>query len=51
MNGRGRMGGPKAAGPGGKCVCPKCGYTLTHTRAEPCNKVSCPKCATKMARA
>jgi len=25
VQGRGRMGGPFAAGPGGSCVCPQCG--------------------------
>jgi len=26
--GPGRMGGPYAAGPGGKCVCPSCGHRV-----------------------
>ncbi len=29
-HGRGRMGGPFAAGPGGNCVCPNCGATVPH---------------------
>jgi uncharacterized protein len=49
--GRGRMGGPSAAGPGGFCKCPSCGYEMTHTRALPCNKTKCPKCGTLMVRA
>jgi hypothetical protein len=48
--GRGRMGGPFAAGPGGNCVCPKCGATVTHAAGQPCNAKSCPKCGTKMTR-
>jgi len=49
--GRGRMGGPYAAGPGGNCVCPKCGATAAHTVGQPCTAISCPKCGTKMTRA
>jgi len=48
--GRGRMGGPYAAGPGGVCKCPSCGYETTHIRAQPCNKIKCPKCGTLMTR-
>ena len=48
--GRGKMGGPLAAGPGGKCVCPSCGATVAHTVGQPCNQRSCPKCGTKMTR-
>jgi len=49
--GRGRMGGPFAAGPGGLCKCPKCGYEQPHGRAQPCNMMKCPKCGTLMTRA
>jgi len=48
--GRGRMGGPFAAGPGGVCVCPKCGHREAHRRGEPCNQKSCTKCGTRMTR-
>ena len=34
--GRGRMGGSKAAGPDGVCVCPNCGKTVKHQIAVPC---------------
>jgi len=47
---RGRMGGPKAAGPGGYCVCPKCGYKAAHVAGQPCYEQACPKCGTRMVR-
>jgi hypothetical protein len=47
--GQGRMGG-RALGPGGKCVCPKCGATAAHVRGVPCIQVKCPKCGTAMTR-
>ena len=49
--GGGRMGGPLAAGPGGECVCPKCGEKAPHTVGKPCVQVACPKCGTPMTRA
>jgi uncharacterized protein len=49
--GRGRMGGPLSAGPGGNCKCPKCGHEQQHTRGKPCNTIKCPKCNTLMIRA
>lgn len=50
--GRGRMGGPKAAGPGGNCVCtnPDCGYEVNHIAGEPCYQEKCPKCGSPMRR-
>ncbi len=48
--GLGRMSGPKAAGPAGECVCPKCGYREAHMRGIPCNERQCPKCGAAMAR-
>ena len=48
--GRGKMGGPFAAGPGGNCVCPKCGYKELHIVGQPCNEKTCPKCGTQMTR-
>jgi hypothetical protein len=49
--GRGRGGGPLAAGPGGECVCPKCGEKAPDTVGKPCVQVACPKCGTPMTRA
>ena len=48
--GRGRGGGPLAAGPGGECVCPNCGFNAAHTVGQPCNQKPCPKCGAKMTR-
>lgn len=47
--GRGRMGG-SAAGPGGKCKCPKCGNKEPQIRGQPCMNKKCPKCGTLMTR-
>jgi hypothetical protein len=49
LSGRGRMGG-FAAGPGGICKCPKCGYEEPQVRAQPCMNKKCPKCGTLMTR-
>ena len=48
--GRGRMGGWLAGGPGGKCVCPKCGAAVSHERGVPCTRKKCPKCGAAMTR-
>jgi len=48
--GMGRMGGSKASGPSGKCVCPKCGYKTEHGISEPCYTKTCPKCKVKLTR-
>jgi hypothetical protein len=48
--GRGRMGGGVAAGPGGFCVCPSCGYRASHVRGIPCYQQTCPKCGSRMTR-
>jgi len=47
---RGRMGG-FGLGPGGECVCPRCGYTLSHIRGKPSYTVKCPRCGSAMTRA
>jgi len=48
--GRGRMGGSKAAGPDGFCVCPNCSNKVKHTVGKPCFEMKCPKCGTQMVR-
>ncbi len=47
--GRGRMGG-FAAGPGGSCICPKCGAKDVHQIGVPCYQQKCPKCGSSMKR-
>jgi len=47
--GRGRMRG-FAAGPGGSCVCPRCGYSMPHVVGTPCYQQICPKCGSRMTR-
>ena len=42
--------GPYAAGPGGTCICPDCGYEESHKRGESCLSTTCPKCGSKMER-
>lgn len=49
--GPGRMGGAKAAGPGGDCVCPSCGQRMPHQVGQPCKDIKCPRCGTTMTRA
>lgn len=37
-------------GPGGKCVCEKCGYEIEHKRGVPCSEMKCPKCKISLKR-
>ncbi len=47
----GRMGGNRPrSGPGGNCLCPKCGESVPHERGTPCYSVQCPKCGTPMVK-
>jgi len=50
FGGRGRMGGPFAAGPGGICKCTKCSYEEPQVRGQPCMSKKCPKCGAQMMR-
>ncbi len=40
----------KGYGPGGKCICTKCGYETEHHRGVPCSTIKCHKCGSPMAR-
>ena len=44
------LGGGTGEGPGGYCICPKCGYKMGHETGTPCNKVKCPQCDALMTR-
>ena len=44
---RGRAAGP---GPGGFCICPKCGHKQQKTTGIPCLSQKCPKCGTPLVR-
>ena len=49
--GQGRgQGNFQGAGPGGECVCPKCGEKVAHQPGVPCYSVNCPKCNSQMVR-
>lgn len=49
--GRGHGGGNKrTSGPGGNCLCPKCGHKEPHIAGQRCLDRACPKCGTKMIR-
>jgi cation diffusion facilitator family transporter len=37
-------------GPDGKCVCPQCGYSVSHEKGIPCGTLSCPKCNVNLER-
>ena len=48
--GGGGRGGGRALGPGGNCICPSCGQTVSHQLGKPCFEEKCPKCGTAMTR-
>lgn len=47
--GKGRNKGG-AFGPGGYCVCAKCGHKVLHVRSEKCTSLKCPECGHTMVR-
>ena len=47
--GRGRNKGG-AFGPGGFCVCSKCGEKIPHQQGVKCTKLRCPKCGHTLVR-
>lgn len=49
--GQGRGGGNKpGSGPGGYCVCPKCGKKVPHVAGQCCADMTCPDCGIRMVR-
>ena len=38
------------AGPGGDCVCPRCGSRTSHARGIPCHIQTCQECGEKLVR-
>ncbi len=49
QNGRGRNKGG-SCGPGGDCVCAKCGTKITHQKGVKCTTLKCPNCGKTMVR-
>jgi cation diffusion facilitator family transporter len=47
---RGKIEGAQGRGPGGYCVCPKCGYRVEHQPGVPCSSLICPNCKTHLKR-
>ncbi len=37
-------------GPGGWCICSKCGYKVKHQKGDPCASIQCPKCKISLER-
>lgn len=52
QSGRGGKGRNKggAFGPGGYCVCSKCGEKIPHQQGVKCTTIKCPKCGQPMVR-
>jgi hypothetical protein len=49
--GHGRGNGNKpGSGPGGNCICPKCGKKVAHIAGQRCMDQVCPDCGTRMVR-
>jgi cation diffusion facilitator family transporter len=47
---RGKIEEAQGRGPGGYCVCPKCGYRVEHQPGVPCSSLICPNCKTHLTR-
>jgi len=47
--GRGRNKGG-AYGPGGFCICAKCGHKIPHRQGLKCTEIKCPECGHTMVR-
>ena len=42
--------GSKGKGGGGNCVCPQCGYSVSHEAGTPCKTMFCPVCNVSLHR-
>lgn len=42
--------GGQGRGPGGECVCEKCGYRAAHQSGIPCSTIKCPNCHVPLER-
>jgi cation diffusion facilitator family transporter len=47
---RGKIEGAQGRGPGGYCVCKRCGYRVEHQPGVPCSSLICPNCKTHLTR-
>ncbi len=47
---RGEVEEARGGGPGGYCICQKCGYKIPHERSVPCSTLECPKCKINLVR-
>ncbi len=47
---RGEVEEARGGGPGGYCVCQKCGYKILHERGVPCSTLECPDCKINLVR-
>jgi hypothetical protein len=41
----------RAAGPGGVCTCPECGFEAMRVISKPCRERDCPRCGARMLEA
>jgi hypothetical protein len=47
---KGEIEEAQGRGPGGYCVCKKCGYRVEHQPGVPCSSLICPNCKTHLTR-
>jgi len=47
---KGQLKEATGRGPGGWCVCPKCGYKIAHQAGVPCSTLKCPNCKISLER-
>ena len=47
---RGKIEETQGRGPGGYCVCRRCGYRVEHQPGVPCSSLICPNCKTHLTR-